>query len=97
MSATSPSLMNFLTDTIGGGFSVKTAKGNGVSMIYDPATGSYRTSVQTGGTSVVAAGAGQSPVGFFSGLGSTTSSQYAVFAVVAVVIILVISMLGRRL
>ena len=95
MSATTPMIAS-LTDFLGGGFSVKTRSGSGFSTIYDPATGSYKTSINTGGVSVAAAGAGQSPVGVWQTLTTTSSGNFFVFAIVGLVIILIVSGLRGR-
>lgn len=90
---------NWMVNLLGGGLAIKDSHGAGFSTVYDPATGSYKTNISTGGggTTIVAAGAGQSPVSTWSSLTNTTSGNWLIFATIAIVVILVIGHLGKRL
>jgi hypothetical protein len=90
---------SWLTNIFGGGLSIKDSHGAGFSTIYDPATGSYKTNISTGsgGTTIVAAGAGQTPVSTWASLTNTTSGNWLIFGVVGIVLILVVGHLGKRL
>jgi len=90
---------SWLTNVFGGGLTIKNSHGAGFSTVLDPATGSYKTNVSTGpgGTQVVVAGAGQSPVSTWTSLTNTTSGNWLIFGVVAIVVILVVGHLGKRL
>jgi hypothetical protein len=90
---------SWLANAFGGGLTIKNSHGAGFSTVYDPATGSYKTNISTGpgGTQVVVAGAGQSPVSTWTSLTNTTSGNWLIFSVVGIIVILVISALGKRL
>lgn len=89
----------WLTNVVGGGLAIKDSHGAGFSTIYDPSTGSYKTNISTGtgGTQIVAAGAGQTPVSTWSSLTNTTSGNWLIFGILGIVLILVVGHLGERL
>lgn len=98
MSATSPAMSSFqstLEEFLGGGINVQTKSGSGFSTVLDPTTGTYVTNVRTGGATVTAAGAGQTPVPFLQQLQTTSSGRWILLGFAAVIIIAVIGLIRR--
>ena len=90
------SLQTVLEDFIGGGLSVNTPNG-GFSTVLDPSTGSYKTTIATkNGTSVTSAGVGQTPVGLWQQLTTTTGGNWLAIGVIAIIAILGISWIRGR-
>ena len=87
---------SWLTNLLGGGIAV-TSGGDSFSTIYDPTTGSFKTSIKAGDTGVSVAGAGQTPVSAWQSLTTTTSGMYILAAGAIILVILIVSHLGKRL
>ena len=97
MSASGSWLSNISSEFLGGGISIHNAKGKGFSTVLDPATGTYKTNISTGGVNATVAGIGQTPGSFTQNLSTIFSSSWVVLAVGAVLIILILGTLRRRI
>ena len=98
MSAAAPamsSLQTTLEDFLGGGLSIQ-GKNDGFSTVLDPTTGTYKTTIRTGTTTVTAAGAGQSPVSLWSQLTTTSSGNLILVGVAVIALILVVGLFRGR-
>lgn len=98
MSASSSVMGNLQTtleDFLGGGISVKNKNGSGFQSVLDPATGSYATTIKTGGAVVSAGGVGQAPGGIYTQLTATTSGKFLLFGGIAIIGLIGFSFLRR--
>lgn len=88
-------LQTALTDFLGGGISVQGPTG-GFSTTLDPATGTYKTVIKAGNTTVSTAGVGQAPGGLWNQLTGTTSGQLLLGAGIIIAAIIAFATFGKR-
>lgn len=88
-------LQSVVEDFLGGGISVQ-GKTGGFSTVLDPTTGTYKTTIVTGGKTITAGGVGQSPVSFWTQLTSTSSGNWILIGGVLILIVFGFSVLKGR-